>query len=115
MYGVPDTLELPFLLDAELSQLCIGETHIQFNFSPNGSIGVEGDWELLDSSGEVIEESCSGPLVLTQKLIGKCVTDYIIDAPKSVSILFENGFTLIIFDSSEQYESFTIEPGGIIV
>ncbi len=46
MYGIPKDLNLDFLLGATLTQIAIGEYQIQFNFSPEGSFGVEGNWEL---------------------------------------------------------------------
>ena len=48
MYGVPAELDLRFLNDATLTQVCIGPWDVQFHFHPIGGIFVQGAWELRD-------------------------------------------------------------------
>ena len=38
-----------------------------------------------------------------------------IDQPRSFALKFEGGDVLRVFDNSEQYESFSIQPGDIFV
>lgn len=60
MAGIPENLDLSFLHGAELLQVCLGAWEIQFHFVPTASLAVEGDWELLDPNGEVIDRSSDG-------------------------------------------------------
>jgi hypothetical protein len=48
-------------------------------------------------------------------LLGKKVIKTSINVPHSLSLHFESGHVLTIFNDSEPYESFTIQPGNIIV
>lgn len=55
MYGVPPDLDLAFLHGAELIQVCLGLYDWQFHFQPEGSISVQGQWELRDAGGDWID------------------------------------------------------------
>jgi hypothetical protein len=46
-------------------------------------------------------------------LLNQAVTSVAVDPPDSITLTFESGATLTIWDDSPQYESFHIEPGGI--
>jgi len=117
-------LDLARFLGAELIQICIGEFQFQFHFHPTGSISVEGKWELRDSAGLLIDgaelskpnESYSRrETFYVHVLLGKSVKSHSVHPPNSFSLRFDSGHTLIIFDDSSQYESFSIQPGDIFV
>ena len=79
MYGVPADLNLKFLHQAELIQLCLGLYQLQFHFHPAGSISVEGAWELRDAAGVVIDVSHNvpdRPPYQLHRLIGHRVVGY---------------------------------------
>ncbi len=118
MYGVPADLNLEFLHEAELIQVCLGLRQLQFHFHPAGSISVEGAWELQDAAGVVIDGSRDvpdRPPYQLHRLLGHRVVRYEVSAPKWFALWFEGGEVLRVFDDSPLYESFQIEPGGIIV
>ena len=118
MYGVPADLDLLFLHGAELIQVCLGQYQLQFHFHPAGSISVEGGWELLDPAGLRIDGSHDGPErppYQLHRLLGRRVTASEIAAPRWFAIQFDGDEVLRIFDDSEQYESFAIQPGNIFV
>ncbi len=125
MYGVPPDLDLSRFKDALLTQVGLGEYQVQFHFHRVGgisanacSIYVEGNWELRDSGGSVIDGSRPNAERLAyylHVLLGKSVQAFSIDAPLSFSLTFVSGHTLTIFDSSERYESFSIQPGNIFI
>jgi hypothetical protein len=48
-------------------------------------------------------------------LLGKTVAASQVDPPRSFSLSFDSGHTLQVFDRSTQYESFSIQPGDIVV
>ena len=119
MYGVPADLDLSKFKAATLIQICIGEHQIQFHFHPEGSISVEGRWELRDSTGALVDAStdtdAERDALRVHVILGKIVESYSISAPDSFALRFESGHSLAVFDDSKQYESFSIQPGDIYV
>ncbi len=118
MYGVPADLDLSFLHGTVLIQVCLGQHQVQFHFHPTGSIFVEGGWELRDAAGEWMDGTTEGverPRCRSDRLLGGRVAGSEVSAPRWFALRFDGGEVLRVFDDSEQYESFQIEPGGIIV
>jgi hypothetical protein len=124
VYGVPSDLNLQNFVGSTLTQVAIGEFELQFHFQPEGHIqpglhiGVGGRWELRDQSGHLVDEAQptrDRDVYRVHQLLGRRVTGWEIDAPTSMTLAFDSGYRLQIFDSSREYESFTITPGWIIV
>ena len=118
MHGVPANLDLSIFRRAVLTQVGIGEFQIQFHLHPAGLISVEGNWELLDSAGTIIDRAKpnEGRDVFRLHVpLGKTVERSSVDAPRSFSLGFESGYMLTVFDDSREYESFSIQPGDIFV
>jgi hypothetical protein len=118
MYGVPADLDLTFLHDALLVQVCLGEYQIQFAFFPTGHISVEGKWELLAADGSRIDGLQPVPRTepyRLHQLLGQRVVRTEIAPPSWIALQFERGELLRVFDNSQQYESFSIQPGNIFI
>jgi hypothetical protein len=118
MYGVPRNLTLEGLVGAVLVQIALGEFQIQFKFHPEGEIAVEGQWELRDRAGRLVDQAqatAQRDAYRVHHLLGRQVTDATVQAPESVTLHFDSGHLLRVFDSSQEHESFTIQPGDIIV
>ena len=118
MYGVPCDLDLAFLHCAELIQVCIGARQVQFHFHPVGSISVEGAWELLAKDGSVIDRSQPVPRgepFQLHRLLGQRIIASEVHVPDWVELRFGEGERLRLFDSSKDFESFSIAPIGVIV
>jgi hypothetical protein len=118
VYGVPADLNLAFLHGAKLIQVCLGQYQLQFHFHPTGSISVEGGWALQDAAGVRIDGHHDGPErppYQLHRILGHRVVASEVSAPAWFALRFEGGELLQVFDDSPQYESFQIEPGGIIV
>jgi hypothetical protein len=118
VYGVPADLDLQRLSGATLIQLAIGEFQIQFHFEPETQIAVEGRWELRDRSGHVIDLAQSNAdrdVYRIHQLLGRRVVGSQVNPPESFTLEFDNGDRLQVFDSSDRFESFSIQPGGVIV
>jgi hypothetical protein len=49
------------------------------------------------------------------RLLGQAVVGTDLDAPRSFALRFAGGGELRIFDNSDRYESFSIQPGDIFV
>ncbi len=126
MYGVPHDLDLSRFVGATLIQIGLGEFQVEFHFQAADSagsegmlyIGVEGHWELRDRFGSIVDsaEPNSGrESYHLHRLLGRAVAGTAVDAPRSFALRFASGEELRIFDSSDQYESFSIQPGDIFV
>lgn len=118
MYGVPASLSLERFVGATLIQIAIGEFQVQFRFQPEGEIAVQGRWELRDNAGRLVDQAqvtADREAYRVHQLLGRRITGAWVDAPKSIALQFDSGHRLDVFDSSQEYESFTIQPGDIIV
>lgn len=118
MYGVPVDLTLDLFLNAELIYIGLGVHQIQFDFFPQGNISVEGMWKLESEKGEIVDLMQSHEkreFYKIHKIMGMRVVSCQVTPPTSFSLRFENGYSLTIYDSSEMYESFSIQPGDIFV
>jgi len=128
MYGVPADLDLTPFIGLDLNQICLGPFDLRFHFdkgASSGSISVEGSWSLADAAGKTIDES-EGPVGMPpgnrsrggwrlRELLADTVQSGQVDPPRSFSLTFASGRRLTIFDDSDQYESFSIQPGDIVV
>jgi hypothetical protein len=104
-----------------LERLDLGIHILHFRFAtaePEAVISVEGDWELRDAAGQLLDrrmEPGERDVLRLHVLVGRTVVATRVHPPEFFSLRFDSGHTLHVFDSSREYESFQIEPGGIIV
>jgi len=118
VYGVPADLDLRRFIGSRLIQISLGEFQIQFQFDPAAQIAVEGRWELRDQAGHLVdraEPAADRNAYRVHRLLGAKVTGSSVAAPEPITLRFDNGHQLQIFDSSREYESFSIQPGDIFV
>ena len=125
MYGVPANLDLSVFVGCTLDQLRIGMHEIQFCFSgiPGAAtprLSVESRWECRSASADLVDQSIADGQLPSARdayrvhvLLGQAVTSFVLDPPHSVTLTFESGATLTVWDDSPHYESFHVEPGGI--
>ena len=118
MDGVPADLDLSSLHGAELIQVCLGVWQVQFHFQTGASISVEGDWDLLNDQGEVID--CSSDVrrerpYYLHLLLRQAVRASEVSAPLSFTLRFTNGLQLRIVVSDSGYECCEIQPLGIVM
>ena len=126
MYGVPRDLDLSRFVGATLIQLCLGEFQVSFHFQTAGGGGSEGmldvsvvgRWELRDEADRIVDSA--GPnsereAYRLHRLLGHAVVGTEVDAPRSFALRFAGGEELRVFDDSDKYESFSIQPGDIFV
>ena len=118
MRGVPADLDLGFLQGAEVVQLCLGRHQLQVHFHPSASINVEGRWELEGEAGRLIDTGSPGAAGESCRLIrilGRQVVGFVVAAPTSFALNFDDGLVWRVYDSSSEFESFSIQPGDIHV
>jgi hypothetical protein len=120
MYGVPANLDLRQFLGDYLTQLCIGQYDLQFIFGKGSSISVQGQWELRDAAGtlldhDFVDQPAKRESYKAHFLLGATVTASQVNPPQSFTLFFDTGMMLTIFDDSKQHESFSIQPGDIFI
>jgi len=119
MYGLDKNVDLSFLKDCELIQVCIGLYQIIFKFYDDVAISVEGEFHYFNGQDESIWRPESGFSVLaarTATLLGSRIENFESDANGTLVLAFSNGHRLLIMDSSKDYESYVItRPGETIV
>ena len=118
VYGVPADLDLSFLVGQQLSCVSIGEFVVIFSFHREGSISVSGAWEAIDPQGKVFDRSMENgerTEYRLHRLLGQDVVGFRIDAPRSIELDLSGGYRLRVIDDLEHYESFIIEPLGVVV
>jgi hypothetical protein len=119
MFGVPANLDLSQLIGDYLTAIQLGQFDLQFKFGSGISICVQGDWQLRKASSELIDQAVDPPasreFYRVHRLLDKTVTNFTVDPPRSFTLYFDDGFSLTVFDSSQQFESFQIWPRGIVV
>ena len=111
MYGIPKDLRLERLVGQEFNFIGLGRFQIQFHISSLVAIQVEGRWELRDASGVLVDsqqEHGARATYCLHCIIDVPITRFTIDAPRSLTLFFESGHSLSIFDDSEHYESFSV-------
>ncbi len=129
MYGVPKDLNLSRFHGSTLDQIGLGRNVLEFSFSGGQYIEVEGLWQLLDSSGTVLDQGRPARVGFANDgddnrskrtwnvnvLLGEAIESTEVNAPESFSLVFTSGSRIRIFDDSKDYESFSIQPGDIFV
>jgi hypothetical protein len=126
VYGVPRNLDLSRFIGATLIQVCLGEFQVQFHFQPARRVGADGllhigverQWEMRDEAGMIVDQAMQNSdrdAFRLHRLLGGVVTETEVDAPLSFMLRFASGEELRIFDDSDEYESFSIQPGDIFV
>jgi hypothetical protein len=116
--GIPADLDISSLHGAEVVQVCLGMWQVQLRFHDGVSVSVEGDWQLLDERGVMIDQSSDmvreQPFQL-HRLLGRGVTATIVDAPLSFSLMFSGNLVFRVTVRDRGYECCSIEPLGIIL
>lgn len=121
MHGVPASLNLGSFRGATLVQIALGEFQLQFSFDSNARIAVEGGWQVLGPNGEIIDSASRGESSSDRTeyrvhvLLGRTVEGWSVHAPEYFELRFDRGVALRVFDDSDRYESFSIQPGDIFV
>jgi hypothetical protein len=114
MHGIPENFALDGIVDSEIQQICSGRFDLQFRLSSGLLFSVQGDISLLEGDQEVGKwtEQNGWTSLAFQQLINTRIKEYRVPNNRLLQIVFENGLTLQLHHSSDQYESFQIVVGG---
>jgi hypothetical protein len=118
MKGVPANLPIERFVGDALFQVCLGMDGVHFAFGRAGTISVFGHWELQDRMGNLVDrarEPEDRKAYYLHVIFNEDVVAAAVDPPRSFSLTFSNGHRLTIYDDTPQFESFAIQPDGIVV
>ncbi len=116
VYGISPEENFDFLDRKLLQQMCFGENELILRFDdPTISIVIMADIEIVTHiRGRRLAED---PRSLASDLVdflGKTITD-IKSTQRALFLVFDDEYTLILHDSDENYECFTIKNGDRII
>ena len=122
MYGVPENLDLERFADFQLVMISLGPHRIRFHLQKDvqnyAEISAEGKWQIRDEGGEILDEFVPNDqreCYRVHRLLMLSIVDWRLNAPDWFEIEFEEGYKLRVYDDSDEYESFSIQPGDIFV
>lgn len=116
MNGVPSDLPLDRLIGQDLDAVTLCKYQVCFRFNDGTLITPTTAWELRDPDGAVLDSAVEHEKRESYRvhvIIGNSVSSFSIDAPHSFTLIFGSGHSLIIFDDGPQYESCTLDFGGL--
>jgi hypothetical protein len=109
MYGLPANVDLSFLQNRDLDQICFGAYQVQFNFDKNVRVFIQNAFSYVDSVGSVFEmKTAASSTMLVDRLIGKTVTEVKPSQDGTLQITFNTGEKLILYDDDKAYECYEI-------
>lgn len=113
MYGLPKDISVTFFHERTLLQLCIGVHDLILNFDNEIRITVTSAVALVDSTNTV-QRSDDFRAVVTNlvRLLNQKVVSAQGDESGTLTLGFDNGQVLAIYDDSKEYESYTIKNGA---
>ena len=118
MHGIPKDLPIERFVGDFLFSVAITAGGLHFHFNRAGTISVEGHWELKDSSGQLIDRNLdhgSRDAYRVHVVLNEDVVRSRLEAPCSLTLIFESGHELTIYDDLPARESFHIYPDEIHV
>ena len=116
MYGLPHDVNLSFFRGKKLLQLCIGVHDLILNFDGDVSVTVTSSVGFVDSSGTIQkhddfrEAACAMAALLDQTALSAHG-----DVAGTLTLTFDGGGMLIVYDDSKDYESYTIKNGDRMI
>lgn len=115
MYGLKKNVDLSFLLDSVVEQICVSNSVLIINFDKPIRITILSTFT-LSSSKETPSSltSYAQDSVVLFPLIGEKIHSASATNDGNLEVIFYSGETLEIIDDSSQFESFLIDNDGQI-
>ena len=111
MYGLPKDFDGGFLEGRTLEMVCFNQNQVYLHFGAEITIAIESAFSYRNAqlvSLPVHESDLMG-------LLGASVSGVRGEENGTLVLLFDNGQALKVYDTSEQYESYTITHGSKVI
>lgn len=110
MYGLPPDIDLTYFIGATLHQACFGANELILRFDQTISVTIESSF-LVSVPGLNQEHfddirSSAGKIV---RLIELTVVNATGASDGTLTLIFDGGYRIDVYDSSSRYESYQIE------
>lgn len=116
MYGLPENINLDFLKDKTLIQICISSHQIIMRFDEDISISIESLIKLLKNNGEnYVYDDFTSINKDFLALLGNSIVNVISHEAGTLSLIFGNGSKVELTDDNIKYESYHIVRSGKVV
>ena len=116
MFGLSPDTDLNFFVGRTLIQICIGENDLILNFSENVSISMMSSIRLTTPklANNIFEDFKIASSAIV-KLLGQSIKHAAGTSEGTLTLEFNDGDCLTIFDDSKQYESYTIRHNDQLI
>ena len=116
MYGLPKEFDGKFLVGRTLEMVCFNQNQVYLHFDAKVTITVESAFSHQGARGEAIR-LIELPVEVSDLmvLLESSVSDVEGSKDGTLSLFFDNGHILRIYDDSPQYESYKIENGDAVI
>ena len=111
MYGLPKDFDGSFLVGRTLEMVCFNQNQVYLHFDANTTISIESAFSY--KTEEVVDVPVQESNLM--EILGSAVSIAQGDANGTLSLLFNNGDTLKVYDTTQQYESYTISYGHKVI
>jgi hypothetical protein len=114
MYGLPKDFDPTFFVNQRLDHITFAEYTLYFSFDDKISITVNSSFQHLFEVAEQNEPVQKMPLAESKlmQLIGHHVTQAHGEFEGTLTLVFDNGHILRIFDDDPHYECYSINDGN---
>jgi hypothetical protein len=111
MYGLPKDFDGSFLVGRTLEMVCFNQNQVYLHFDSDITITIESAFSY--KTEQVIDVPVQESNLM--EMLGSTVSVAQGDANGTLSLLFNNGEALKVYDTTKQYESYTIAYGGKVI
>jgi hypothetical protein len=111
MYGLPKDFDGSFLIGRTLETVCFGQYQVYLNFGDRIIITIESAFSYR--ADEVVTLPLKESKLM--ELLETSVSAVQAGEDGTLSLLLDNGQTLNVYDTSKQYESYTIANGETVI
>ena len=113
MYGLPETFDASVFVGRTLQQVAFSANSVSLWFGEDLSVTIESSFSHAASSGSKQAEKQTVPVAKSSlmQLAGKAVRSAESDRHGTLTLRFEGGHVLSVFDDLPQYESYRIQQG----
>jgi hypothetical protein len=116
MYGLKNTEDLSFLLNACVSQIVVSLSALKIDFDQPARLTIFSAFAVSIADQPMIRfDGSAKDSVALFPLIGDVITAAKATTSGGLQVNFKSGAVLEIFDDSKQYESFTISNGDQLI
>lgn len=112
MYGLPDDLDLGFLVGTTLLQVCIGANEVILKFDADICITIETRFRIRDANGhDAVYDNAPSAAVSLVAILSDSIAEVRGKQDGTLRLSFSKSAVLELYDSSKEFESYQIQHG----